>query len=94
MKVIKNPITNHLPENCIKIGTSSKARLVNLKEYAQKKIPKNAPIVFVVGGVSKGNPGMEVDYTDDCICISKYSLSAGCCLSRITHTFEELWNII
>ncbi len=36
---------------------------------------------------------MEVDYTDDNICISKYSLSAGYCLSMLMNTFEQAWEI-
>lgn len=47
----------------------------------------------MVGGVAKGNPGMEADYVDDSICVSRYSLSASCCLSRIIFTFEDLWNV-
>jgi rRNA small subunit pseudouridine methyltransferase Nep1 len=33
LKVIKNPITLHLPPNAPKIGTSCKARLVDFKVY-------------------------------------------------------------
>ncbi len=55
LKVIKNPITQYLPPDSIKIGTSTKARLVNLKDFVEKKLPKNKPIVFVVGGVAKVN---------------------------------------
>lgn len=48
-------------------------------------------MAFVVGAVAKGNPAMECDYIDDAICISKYSLSASCCLSKILNTFEDYW---
>lgn len=47
-----------------------------MEQYADE-IPQNEPIVFVVGAVAKGNPGMEVDYTNDAICFSKYPLSAA-----------------
>ena len=50
-------------------------------------------ICFVIGGVAKGNPGMEADYIDDSICIYRYSLSASCCLSRIIQTYEDFWEI-
>lgn len=33
LKIIKNPITDHLPPEAIKVGTSTKAELVNLKNY-------------------------------------------------------------
>lgn len=58
-----------------------------------EKLPQNKPILFVVGGVSKGNPAMEVDYTTDDICVSKYPLSAACCISKIMNSFENLWGI-
>jgi len=92
LKVIKNPITNHFPHGTLKIGTSTKARLVKLKEFVPT-LPKNGPIVFLVGAVSKGNPALEVDYLDDSVCISRYSLSAACCLSKIINQFEDEWNI-
>jgi rRNA small subunit pseudouridine methyltransferase Nep1 len=76
MKVIKNPVTDYLPLNCLKIGTSCKARLVDVDEFI-KKIEKNGEIVFVVGAVSKGNPGQENDIVQESVSISKYALSAS-----------------
>jgi rRNA pseudouridine-1189 N-methylase Emg1 (Nep1/Mra1 family) len=52
------------------------------QNYASK-LTKNGPICLVVGGVAKTDPCMEIDYTDETICISKYALSASCCLSRM-----------
>ena len=40
----------------IYLGTSCKARNVNLKEYVAT-LPKKEPIVFVVGAVASGNAG-------------------------------------
>ena len=39
-------------------------------KISQPKINQNKPIVFVIGAVSKGNPGMEAQYVDESICIS------------------------
>ncbi len=48
--MIKNPVTDHLPTGCQKIGTSFQADLcVDVGEFA-----KNAPIVFVVGAMAHG----------------------------------------
>lgn len=33
IKVIKNPITDHLPAEALKVGTSTKAKLVEMREY-------------------------------------------------------------
>ena len=58
MRVIKNPITDHLPPDALKIGTSTKASLTKPRDFFKNKL-KNGPIVIVVGAVSHGNPGME-----------------------------------
>lgn len=71
---------------------STQARLVNFREYIEK-LPKNKPVVYIVGGVSKGNPAMEVDYGDEHVCISKYGLSAGYCIARMMNCYEQMWNI-
>lgn len=50
LQVIKNPITDHLPTGCRKIGTSYHADLcVDLNQFAT-----NQPIVFVVGAMAHG----------------------------------------
>ncbi len=49
--MIKNPILNHLPTGCTKIGTSfSTDDLVDVR----KILPEDKPIVFVVGAMAHG----------------------------------------
>ena len=46
---------------------------MNVGEYVNKLMAGDnykKPIVFVVGAVSVGNPAMEAEYIDECICIS------------------------
>ncbi len=51
MKVIKNPITDHLPVGCIKIGTSFSAdKLVKPKELPRGE----QPVAIVVGAMAHG----------------------------------------
>lgn len=52
------------------------------------ELPENTPVCYAVGGVSKGNPGGEAEYVEDIISVSKYSLSAGYCLSRMLGAYE------
>jgi rRNA small subunit pseudouridine methyltransferase Nep1 len=96
MKVIKNPVTAHLPIGVKKIGLEVKGKLVNLNNYVKELMgtgkENKKPVVFVIGAVSVGSP--EVDYIDECICISNYSLSAACCCSKICDAFEELWKVL
>lgn len=94
MKVIKNPVTEHLPLGVKKIGTSTKGKLVHLGEYTKEIAELKKPIVFVIGAVSTGNPGMENDYVDECICVSNYSLSAACVCSKVCTYFEDHWKVL
>lgn len=94
MKVIKNPVTDHLPVGVKKIGTSSKAKLVHLPDYINSLGVEKKPIVFVIGAVSVGNPGMDNDYVDESICISNYPLSAACVCSKVCTYFEDLWKVL
>lgn len=98
MKIIKNPITDHLPTGCKKICMSHHAKeLVKLHEYvpkmfAEKKPMQNDSVVFVVGGYAHG--AMNVDYCDEFMSISNFSLSAAAVCSKITNAFEEFWNVV
>ena len=48
--MIKNPVTDHLPNGCRRIGTSYQAKqCVNVKQFA-----KNGPVVFVIGAMAHG----------------------------------------
>ena len=50
LKVIKNPVTDHLPTGALKIGTSFHSDdLVDVKSFA-----KDGPVVFVVGAMAHG----------------------------------------
>lgn len=73
MKVIKNPVTQYLPMGIKKIGTSTKGQLIHINDYVKNQLMVNdpkKPAIFVIGAVSVGNPAMEVDYIDECVCIS------------------------
>jgi len=96
MRVIKNPVTTHLPIGVKKIGTSTKGKLVHLPTYVKDLMGDSTkkPVVFSIGAVSIGNSGMENDYVDESICISNYSLSAACVCSKLCDAFEDLWKIL
>lgn len=94
MKIIKNPVTEHLPIGVRKIGTSSKAPLVHMGDFIKKLGVEKKPIVFVIGAVSVGNPGMDNDYVDESICVSSYNLSAACVCSKVCTYFEDLWRVL
>eukprot|EP00033_Pygsuia_biforma_P005198 GCRY01005715.1.p1 GENE.GCRY01005715.1~~GCRY01005715.1.p1 ORF type:complete len:234 (-),score=54.39 GCRY01005715.1:128-802(-) len=91
LKVIKNPITDHLPTGCPKYGTSYKdSKLVNIREFAGT-VPEG-PVVFVIGGIAKGQ--IHIDYTDELLSFSDYPLSASVACGKLCNAFEETWNIL
>jgi rRNA small subunit pseudouridine methyltransferase Nep1 len=54
MTVIKNPITDHIPAKCHKIGTShSSQKLVDINDYVAANFKKE-PVLFVIGAFAHG----------------------------------------
>eukprot|EP00300_Choanocystis_sp_HF-7_P012315 c1783_g1_i2.p1 GENE.c1783_g1_i2~~c1783_g1_i2.p1 ORF type:complete len:251 (-),score=53.70 c1783_g1_i2:136-810(-) len=90
MRVIKNPVTDHLPVGIRKIGTSFKGTLVNVDNYV-RTFDQEAPVCFVFGGMAHGS--IEVDYTDELVSFSEYPLSGAVAVGRLTNAFERMWNI-
>jgi len=92
LSVIKNPVTDHIPVGCVKIGTSHSAKnLVHLPDFV-KTLPSDTPIVFVIGAMAHGK--VNVDYIDQEISFSSYPLSASVACGKVCCAYEDLWNIL
>jgi len=90
IKVIKNPVTDHLPPGCRKILMSYSAGCQPQKPSAL--VPEtDEPICFVVGAIAKGS--IKTDYTEENISISNYPLSAALTCTKLCTAFEEAWGI-
>ncbi|GIY34596.1 ribosomal RNA small subunit methyltransferase NEP1 [Caerostris darwini] len=88
MKVIKNPITDHLPVGCKKLCTSfSATKVVRPREL----VPSDEPIAITVGAMAHGQ--VNADYAEETIAISQYPLSAAGTCSKLCTAFEEVWGI-
>jgi len=88
LKVIKNPITAHLPVGCKKIVTSYAAtKSIHPRDY----VPVDEPIVFVIGAMAHGS--VDIDYGEETVAISQYPLSAALTCTKICSAFEEVWGI-
>ncbi|KAI9863473.1 MAG: 18S rRNA pseudouridine methyltransferase [Vezdaea acicularis] len=87
LKVIKNPITDHLPPNCRKVTLSYDADIVRVSDYIADLGTKQSVCVFV-GAMAKGNDDFADQFVDDKISISNYSLSASvaCNQNERVHT--------
>ncbi|KAK5467954.1 18S rRNA pseudouridine methyltransferase [Exophiala xenobiotica] len=93
LKVIKNPITDHLPPNCRKVTLSFDAEVVRVRDYVDKLEPTESICVFV-GAMAKGKDDFADAFKDESISISNYSLSASVTCSKFCHACEDSWNVI
>lgn len=86
LKVIKNPITDHLPSNSYKITFSFDSTPVKLTSYLDK-IPKEQNIVVFIGAMAHGEDNFADHLVDDKIAISQFSLSASVACGKVGHHF-------
>ncbi|OAP63196.1 ribosomal RNA small subunit methyltransferase NEP1 [Fonsecaea erecta] len=93
LKVIKNPITDHLPPNCRKVTLSFDAEVVRVRDYIDTLGPNESICVFV-GAMAKGKDDFADEFKDESISISNYSLSASIACSKFCHACEDAWTII
>ncbi|KAK7719254.1 18S rRNA pseudouridine methyltransferase [Botryosphaeria dothidea] len=93
LKVIKNPITDHLPPNSRKVTLSFDAPVVRCREYIEDLDPNQSVCVFI-GAMAKGKDDFADEFKDDSISISNYSLSASVACSKFCHAAEEVWDVI
>jgi rRNA small subunit pseudouridine methyltransferase Nep1 len=90
LKVIKNPVTDHLPVGCKKICLSYSAEGAS---KASDLVPEtDEPICLVVGAIAKG--AINVDYTEKEVCIGNFPLSAALTCAKVCSAFEEAWGVI
>ncbi|KAI1632040.1 nucleolar essential protein 1 [Biscogniauxia mediterranea] len=93
LRVIPNPISDHLPPNCRKVTLSFDEAIVRPRDYIQDLRPKESICVFV-GAMAKGADNFADEYVDEKISISNYSLSASVACSKFCHAAEDVWDII
>jgi rRNA small subunit pseudouridine methyltransferase Nep1 len=92
LRVVKNPVTNYLPEGSYIISFNEKSRLVNKDEFAYNCTKSFQHNVVVIGAISKGD--VEINYNHDSVSISSYPLSAGVVCSKICDSFEKVLGVI
>ena len=55
LKVVKSPVSRHLPAGARCYGLSHKGTLYNPTHFVQTQIPDDVPIVFVFGAMASGS---------------------------------------
>ncbi|RUS22298.1 Alpha/beta knot methyltransferase [Endogone sp. FLAS-F59071] len=93
LRVIKNPVTDHLPANCRKLAFSFDAPTIRLSEYLPT-IPADHSICVSIGAMAHGADDFADSYVDEKIGISEYPLSASVACGKMCCALEELWGVL
>lgn len=92
MKLLKNPVTLHLPVGCPKYGTSSKAkRIIRPEELVPAEGSNHKSVAVVIGAMA--HDSCEPDYVDETFSISRFPLSAALVCAKLTSAFESAWGV-
>eukprot|EP00761_Pharyngomonas_kirbyi_P006944 gb/GECH01006953.1/.p1 GENE.gb/GECH01006953.1/~~gb/GECH01006953.1/.p1 ORF type:complete len:238 (+),score=24.56 gb/GECH01006953.1/:1-714(+) len=91
MRVIKNPITDHLPPGCRRLACSKEGKLVRVSEFVNT-LPPEKPTVFVIGGFSHGK--LETNWAEEFVAVSQYGLSAAGVCGKLCDAYEQLWGVL
>ncbi|CAM9089917.1 unnamed protein product, partial [Ectocarpus fasciculatus] len=93
LKVVKNPMSRHLPAGIRCYGLSHQGTLTTPMKFAES-IPSDAPIAFVFGAfaVGKVDPN-DHPYMQDFLSISEYPLSGVVAINRVLGAIEDKWGI-
>lgn len=93
LKVIKNPISDHLPTKCRKVTLSFDAKVQKVQDYVETLDPEESICVFV-GAMARGRDNFADEFVDEKIGVSNYSLSASVACSKFCHGCEDAWGIL
>ncbi|GMM32714.1 18S rRNA pseudouridine methyltransferase [Saccharomycopsis crataegensis] len=93
LKVIKNPISDHLPTKCRKITLSFDAKVQRVQDYVET-LDEDESICVFVGAMARGKDDFADEYIDEKIGVSDYPLSASVACSKFCHGCEDSWSIM
>ncbi|KAJ7367700.1 Alpha/beta knot methyltransferase [Mycena albidolilacea] len=93
LKVVKNPVTDHLPPNTIKLTLSGDAKTQRLSQYLPT-LPQDHSIAVFVGAMARGRDDFADAYVDEKISISEYALSASVACGKFCCALEDLWDVV
>ena len=95
LKVIKNPISRHIPAGARCFGFSHKGQVYNPSHFAAA-LPDDVPIVLVFGACPVGSISLEAHPylgATGLVSISEYPLSGVVAINRVLGAIENHWGI-
>lgn len=94
LKVVKNPVTRHLPAGAAIYGMSCQGTLYNPNLFAAE-LPEDKQIVFFIGAMASGHLTVnEHPYIEEMISVSEFPLSGSTAINRLLGSIENHWGII
>lgn len=93
LKVIKNPISDHLPTKCRKVTLSFDAQIRRVQDYVET-LDEDESICVFVGAMARGQDNFADEFVDEKIGLSDYPLSASVACSKFCHGCEDVWGIM
>ena len=94
LKVIKNPISRHLPAGAHICGFSHKGDLHSPVHFANS-LPDDKPIVLIFGAMAVGSISTnDHPYINDLVSISEYPLSGIVAVNRVIGAIEANRGIV
>jgi len=94
LKVIKNPMSRHLPAGIRCYGFSQGGTLYNPIAFA-RQLPEDGPLMLVLGAMASGSIKKEDHpYMTDMVSISEYPLSGVVAINRVLGAIENEWGIV
>ncbi|KAJ2598062.1 18S rRNA pseudouridine methyltransferase [Coemansia sp. RSA 1721] len=94
LKVIKNPVSQYLPPDSLKLTFSYDAPTVHLQTWMRRKLKPGQDIVVAIGALAHGSDDFADAYVDEKIGISEYPLSASVACGKLTCGLEDIWGIL
>ncbi|OIR59170.1 MAG: nucleolar essential protein 1 [Amphiamblys sp. WSBS2006] len=83
LRVVKNPVESHLPDNCRKVGFSESGEPVRVGRFVSE-LP--GPAAFFIGAYSHGEDSFDVERK---VSIYKDSIAASVVCSRLCGAYED-----
>ncbi|KAJ2159314.1 18S rRNA pseudouridine methyltransferase [Coemansia sp. RSA 552] len=96
LKVIKNPVSQYLPPDSLKLTFSYDAPTVHLQTWLRRKLESKPTqnIVVAIGALAHGKDDFADAYVDEKIGISEYPLSASVACGKLACALEDIWGIL
>jgi len=94
LKVVKNPMSRHLPAGARCVGFSHSGTLYS-PAHLVAGMPDDVPLVFVFGAMATGSIRLaDHPYLSELVSISEYPLSGVVAVNRVIGALENHWGIV